>query len=136
MKHIRHSWAPSYQCKVRELRSAAAAKGTGNVRGKSAGGGAHGHPWGARLYPAYLPPDAWSQPELKALLPPGAVIWQGKQTGNWQGHLPPHSRISRSWHVYGGNRDAGTLVLKHLWLLYLADNALDVAACPVQGLMD
>jgi hypothetical protein len=125
----------SYQSKVRELRSAAVVKGKGSAKGKAAGG-AHGHPWGARLYPAHRPPDAWSQPELKVLLPPGAVIWQGKQNGTWQGHLPPHRRISRAWHVYGGNRDAGTLVVRHLWLLYLADHALDKAACPVPGLMD
>jgi hypothetical protein len=47
-----------------------------------------------------VPQGAITQQEAKNLLPPGAVIWQGK-TGRWQSHLKPHKSFSKSWRMGG-----------------------------------
>jgi hypothetical protein len=84
-------------------------------------------------FPAAVPPDAISQPEMKDMLPPGASVWQGRLgSGAWCSHLPPHPRISRSW-ALAGHREAAMFVLRHIWSLWLHDQGLQNTDCPVAG---
>ena len=87
-------------------------------------------------YPAAVPKGAITQPQLKALLPPGASCWKGNLgSGHWWVHLPPHPRISRAW-THNGHFDAAMYVLREVWSLWLEDVGLDKAACPVPALFD
>ena len=123
-----------FQDKIKEVRDAGAAKGKGKRGPRGRGGLKGGGPWGDRLYPTQLPSDGMTQPEMKELLPPGARVWCGYQQGTWQGHLPPHAMIGRSWHIYGGQRETGMRLLRELWQQYLSDHAMDSSQCPVPGL--
>ena len=82
---------------------------------------------------AQVPEGALTQQQVKAMLPPGASVWRGNWgQGHWWGHLPPHSRVSRSW--LHGHRESAFFVLRRLWNSYLKDNGLTRADCPVSRL--
>lgn len=80
-----------------------------------------------------VPYGALTQEEASSMAPPGAFIWRSLGSANWQGHLPPHRRTSRSWSLYG-HRESCLLVLRELWGQYLLENGLSESDCPVQGM--
>lgn len=69
----------------------------------------------------------------KSMRPPGSSLWPCVRMGNWQGHLEPWHRISRSWSRYG---EAGSLnlVLKALWERHCELQGRPLSACPIKGL--
>ena len=79
-----------------------------------------------------LSPSSVSVEEARGMVPPGASIWQDGSYGNWQGHMPPYPRRSRSWRKHGEAK-ALHLVLHYLWKLYLVEQGWGPELCPVQG---
>ena len=76
------------------------------------------------------------QSTAKALLPPSASIWrQNRRGGGWHVHMKPHKRRTFSWAKYGNDSAAACkAAIKHCWTLWLADNELPTAHCPIEGL--
>ena len=100
-----------------------------------------GHPsYGVPLPPGMPDPDGQnhSQPEARALLPPGASIWKGRPTtkrgGSWSVHLRPYPRFSRSWAAAGSEREALAEVLRHAWSLWCIANSIPTSDVPIAGL--
>merc|ERR1719198_1135806 len=118
---------------VRSRRQAIAAQASQQAASSSSSRARRGTaaPRPLRPYTA-VPPGDLTQPQLAARCPPKGHVWKGRRGGTWQGHLPPHSRVSYSWSAYGG-REAGLLVLKDLWGAYMEDTGLQ--ECPVAGLL-
>lgn len=85
--------------------------------------------------PPELPPRARLQAEAKTLLPPGAYMWMGRQSGTWQSHLPPrHRRFSQSWSAAGGHDEACLGAIRDAWHKFLGDNHMKISQCPIKGL--
>ncbi|CAK0797975.1 unnamed protein product [Prorocentrum cordatum] len=74
-------------------------------------------------------PTTLTQKEAKKYLPPGASIWRGFSRGEWMGHMPPYRRVSAPWskHTEAG---AMRVVLKKVWIQYLAKEVKDRSHCP------
>jgi hypothetical protein len=84
-----------------------------------------------------LPPDIIDQKDAKVLAPPNSYIWRANHGHAWCGHYKPYARVSKSWHLYGGNRPALIYVLRELWTQYLEFSGLHCPAdCTVAGLFD
>lgn len=84
-----------------------------------------------------LPAGLIDQSQARVLCPPGGHIWRANTGHAWQGHYRPYSRISRSWHLYGGNRQALVLVLQTLWRQHLEFSGLRCPQdCPITGLLE
>ena len=79
-----------------------------------------------------LSPSHVTVAEARAMVPPGASVWQDGRYGSWQGHLPPYPRVGRSWRKHG-EAHALQLVLRHLWKLYLVEQGWGPEQCPVKG---
>ena len=94
-------------------------------------------PWAGKKYPDRLAGDgaSWNQPYARTLLPPGAFIWEARAGRGWAGHLAPHRRVSRSWHMYGGNRGAMLSCISELWRQFLKDRRMRPDQCPMPGLL-
>ena len=102
------------------------AKASGSARSKKS-------PLYKCRYPAAVPVDGLTQPQMKELLPPSASVWQGTVgSGSWSVHLPPHSRIARAWTI-AGHHAAALHLLRAVWQLWLDDNGLLPADCPIAG---
>lgn len=123
-------------CRVKRVvtakAKAKAAAAEAGPKGRGRGKGAAAPP---RPRVLKLPPDVIEQRAAKVFAHPGSFVWRANQGQSWQGRYPPYRCVSRSWHLYGGNRPALILVLKSLWRQYLEYNALPDSACTVQGLM-
>ena len=75
-----------------------------------------------------------TQDWAKSFLPPGASIWRANTRGGWHSHLPPHRRQSCSWKEHDMNSfRAYSALLRRVWELYLADNDMSAAQCPIKG---
>lgn len=84
-----------------------------------------------------LPAGVIHQQDAILFCPPGRFVWRGNQAHSWSGHCPPYSRISRSWHLYGGNRAAPALVLQTLWRQHLEYHGKSFPQdCDVDGLFE
>lgn len=73
--------------------------------------------------------------QAKLFAPFGASVWVDKFAGSWQGHLPPFSRVSRSfrkWTEQGALRE----VLKSLWQSHCVVEGTPLSECPMKGLFD
>ena len=85
-----------------------------------------------------LPPDAEDdlpQSEAKAYLPPRCSVWRDNMKGGWHFHLAGHRRKSVAWARFGGNSRAAMLeAMRTAWRLFLEDNCLTTAQCPIQGI--
>lgn len=83
-----------------------------------------------------LPPgDVVDLETAKALKPEGSFVWRAWTHEAWEGRLPPHKVVRRSWRG-GSAAVALKLVLRELWTQYLADEGLDRQHCPVEGLFE
>lgn len=91
-------------------------------------------PLAGHKVPPELPPQARLQSEAKTLLPPGAHIWQGRQSGTWQSHIGEHRRFSQSWTAAGSHDEACLNAIRDTWRKCLADNHMKVTQCPIKGL--
>ena len=80
-----------------------------------------------------VPPGAITQKEAKEMLPPGAYVWHGNYDGCWCVQLKPYPRFSKSWALQG-HRGALMECLRYAWRLWLSDNFLQEADCPVKGI--
>lgn len=110
-------------------RRVVAAKARSKVAGRAA-------PKPPEMRPRALP--KWPEQNIdtalaKSMRPPGSSLWPCVRMGNWQGHLEPWPRISRSWSRYG---EAGSLnlVLKALWERHCELQGRPLSACPIKGL--
>ena len=75
------------------------------------------------------------QSEAKRYLPPLASIWRSNKIGAWNGHKPPHRRISETFVKRSGDSHAAMLVLcRRLWRQYLDDNCLPESHRPIAGI--
>lgn len=83
--------------------------------------------------PGLVPPGAITQPEAKAMVPPGASIWRDLCRGGWCGHMQGFRRCSRPWSTEG-HREACMFVLRTLWNQFLLSQGLDASSCPIRGL--
>jgi hypothetical protein len=123
--------------KVRIARAAAQARALASAKGKAKARGKALPPmridWkGLNAFPVGVP----LQSQVKHLVPPGASVWRRNRYQAWAGHLPPHPRISRAWHLYGGHDKALRLLCQTLWQQYLFANGLSQADCPISGLFE
>lgn len=81
------------------------------------------------------PGDVIDLASAKELKPPGSFVWRAWSHGAWEGRLPPHKVVRRSWS--GGSAGiAFKLLLQVLWDQYLKDEGLEQADCPIVGLYD
>lgn len=127
--------ANDFRNEYRQRRSAVAS-------GASSGGGGRGGKKKKKeaaesdpLRPRKLPPiSTISHRDAAAWAPPGASIWRGLKEGNWQGHLPPFRRCSRSWGRYTES-GALQLILATLWEEWCTLNGVSHKDCPVKGLL-
>jgi hypothetical protein len=84
-------------------------------------------------FAAVVPKNAITQKDMKDLIPPSTSVWQGRLgSGSWNAHYKPHPRISRAWSI-SGHYEAACFVLKKTWALWLVDNGLSEADCPIKG---
>ena len=75
------------------------------------------------------------QSACQSLCPPTAHIWRNNTGGGWAIHYRPYKRHSESWNKHDGDSHAAmTACLRHAWSLFLRDNALTVADCPISGI--
>ena len=95
-------------------------------------------PWQGNKCPDRLPDDEapHCQPLAKMLLPPGAFVLGGDAMSGkaWGGHLNPHTGVTCSWHIWGGNKPAMMACVTELWRQFLADNHMQPSQCPIAGL--
>ncbi|CAK0818779.1 unnamed protein product, partial [Prorocentrum cordatum] len=89
---------------------------------------------GERIYPAVLPTKDITQPELKAMAPPGGYIWTGNKVGNFSAHFKPWPRVSKSWALHGGATKAGYECLRYLWDRWCLANGKSHSDVPIRGL--
>jgi hypothetical protein len=111
-KEFKLAWATKRQA-VR-----AAPKGRGKGAGRGGGGAAAKAKAKARAK-MKLPVGIIEQSEAKKYAPAGGFVWRANNGQSWQGHYRPYARVSKSWHLYGGNRNALILVLRELWMQHL-----------------
>lgn len=69
----------------------------------------------------------------KDMRPPGSSLWCCERFGNWQGHMAPFPRVSRSWSKYGEGESLN-IVLRTLWQQWCEQHAVPIAEVPIQGL--
>ncbi|CAK0893624.1 unnamed protein product [Prorocentrum cordatum] len=81
-----------------------------------------------------LPEGTLEQWQLKRLLPPKCSIWNDWRRQSWSIHLAGHARDSEPWCDFGRDGAAFTLIAR-MWRLWLDDNDLEPAVCPVEGLL-
>lgn len=73
--------------------------------------------------------------DANALKPQGSFVWRAWSHNAWEGRLPPHTCVRRSW-VGGSAKNAFKLLLIELWSQYLTDQGMSCDECPIQGLFD
>ena len=115
------SWANALR--ARKEAAAAKAKPKGKAKSKVA-------PYEPKYPP--LPEGMLSQPEAKALMPPGSSIWRALTSGGWCCHVLGYSRASFPWHLWGG-RDSVFECIRAAWRMHLQREALSLHGCPIQG---
>lgn len=79
-------------------------------------------------------PHHLEQKEATRFLPAGAAIWRANFRGEWNGHMPPHRRVTESYVKHGSSELALKACLRKLWSQKLAMQGLSEAACPIEGL--
>ena len=84
--------------------------------------------------PPEIPPGAITQKFAKAMLPPGAFIWQGAAGGTRASHLPPHKRFSQSWMAAGSHQEACLNAIRDTWRKFLSDHNMKLSQCPIRDL--
>ena len=75
-----------------------------------------------------------SQAAAKQCIPPGCSIWQRLTRQEWRGHCPPRRRIQALWAEHSEN-GAKLWITQTLWRQWLAQNGLELSACPWEGLL-
>ena len=79
------------------------------------------------------PAGAWTQADAKGLMPPNSFIWHAAAS-SWQGHVPGHRRLAKSWAVAGGHTEAMRYIVTEAWRQWLGDKDLPLSSCPIAGL--
>ena len=87
------------------------------------------------------PPQPGNMPthaECKSWLPmekPAVAVWRGLSNRGWHCHYKPFKRRSLSCVKHGGGMEAGVAMLQYIWSTFLDLRELQLADCPMPGLI-